>query len=727
MGTEVVKSVCGLCAGSCGVLITLEGGKPVMIKGDPESPPNRGGLCKIGLASLEYLNHPDRLKNPLKRSGERGEGKWKRISWDDAFSLAADKLNEVKHSDGPEAVVMVHGSAKGPMDTHLVRLANAFGTPNVVCSDHVCHVPRMLAAELTFGFHPGAEYGYPPACIILWGSNIAATRSTMFRNFSDAIKKGAKVISVDPLRTGIARRASLWLQIRPGTDLALALGMINVIINEKLYDKEFVEKWTIGFDLLKSHVQGYPPKKVADITWIPADEIVKVARLYATHRPGHIEWGNAIDHQLNSFQTARAISMLMALTGNLGVPGGEQETLGSGFRDADPDKESSQIGVRGRWSYELELRHHLSGEARKKKVDPQLLPDFRYVTPQSVVKAILDEDPYGVRAMFVQASNPLSCWPNLQKTYQAFNRLGFLAVSDLFMTPTAAMADIVFPVASYLEFDGVQIPPPGTIAQMQRKVAQIGECRSDHEIINGLSKELGLGDYFWNSTDDFWDAVLEPTGMTFKEFRKVGRFSGLKKAKQYRNFETNGFKTPSGKVELFSKQLADSGFDPLPIYREVPESSHSNGETAKNYDLLCTTWKLGVYRHSGGRQIPSLRRLHPDPVVIIHPETAKDKGIRQGEWVFIETKRGRIKQKAKISDVVDPRVIVADHAWWFPEKTEKDLFGFLDANYNVLTNDQPPFNKEVGSFSIRGIACDVYRTSSYGDEKMGYSKAKRDL
>jgi anaerobic selenocysteine-containing dehydrogenase len=713
MATDLVKTVCGLCTGSCGVLITLEDGRPVGIKGDPESPPNRGGLCKIGLASLEYLNHPDRLKRPLKRAGEKGEGKWEEISWDEAFSLAADKLNEVKRADGPETVVMVHGSAKGPMDTHLVRFANAFGTPNVVCSDHVCHVPRMLAAELTFGFLPGAEYGHPPACILVWGANIAATRSNIFRGLTAAVKKGAKVISIDPLKTGIARKADLWLQIRPGTDLALALGMLNVILNEGLYDKDFVSKWTVGFESLKKHVQDYPPGKVAEITWVPAGKIVDAARLYATYRPGHIEWGNAIDQQLNSFQAARAISMMMALTGNLGVPGGEQETLGSGFRDADPDKASSQIGLRGRWSYELELRHHLSAEERNKGVDPKLLPDFRYATPQSVVKAILERDPYPVRAMFVTASNPLSSWPNLEKTYEAFRKLDFLAVSDMFMTPTAAMADMVFPVASYLEFDGVQMPPPGTIAQMQRKVAQIGECRSDHEIINGLAKKLGIGEDFWESIDDFWNAMLGPAGLTFEAFKKIGRFAGQGKSKQYRKYESSGFKTPSGKVELFSSQLEELGFDPLPAYHELPGSPYSRAEPDEDYPLLCTTWKLALYRHSGGRQIRSLRRLHPDPVVIIHPETAAKNGIKQGDWVFIESKRGKIRQKANVSVVVNPRIVVADHAWWFPERSEKELFGFREANYNVLTDDRPPFNREVGSFHIRGIACKVYKASSW--------------
>jgi len=709
--TEVVRSVCGLCTASCGVLISLEGGKAVGIKGDPESPPNRGGLCKIGQASLEYLYHPDRLKHPLRRAGGRGEGRWQQISWDEAFNLAADALNRVRREYGPKAVAMVHGSAKGLMDTHLVRLANAFGTPNVVCSDHVCHVPRMVAAELTFGFLPGAEYGHPPACIVVWGANMAETRSNVHRDFVQAVEKGAKVIAIDPLETGIAKMADLWLRVRPGSDLALALGMINVIINEELYDKDFVNKWTVGFDKLKHHVQDYPLERVAEITWVPADLIVRAGRLYAANRPGHIAWGNALDHQLNSFQVARALSILMALTGNLGVPGGEGEALGSGFREGDPDKESSQIGILGRWSYELELRDRLPKKERKNKVDPDLLPDFRYVTPQSTVKSILEEDPYPIRAMLVQASNPLSCWPNIQRTKQALKGLDFLAVSDLFMTPTAALADIVFPAASYLEFDGIQMPPMGTIAQVQRKVAQIGKCRSDHEIINGLAKKLGLEEYFWQSVDHFWDAILAPVGLTFDEFKKMDRFTGKKKVKQYRQYEQSGFKTPSGKVELYSRRLEEWGFDPLPIYHEPPETPYSDPELAKEYPLLCTTRKLGVYRHSGGRQIPSLRGFHPDPLVIIHPDTASKLGIEDGDWIYIETKRGKIKQKANLSAGVDPRIVIVDHAWWFPERDETDLFGFAHSNYNVLTNDKPPFNSEVGSFNIRGLACRVYKTS----------------
>jgi anaerobic selenocysteine-containing dehydrogenase len=708
--TRVVKSVCGLCVNNCGVLVTLEEGKAVDIEGDPESPLNQGGLCPIGRASLEYLYHPDRLAHPLKRAGGRGEDKWQQISWDEAFNMAAEALGKVKKEYGPEAVVMVHGSAKGPMDTHLVRLANAFGTPNVVCAEYVCQMPRVVAAELTFGFFPGADYGYPPACIISWGANDAETHFCRHKGLVQAMKKGAKLIAIDPRETKVIRMADLWLRVRPGSDLALALAMINVIINKGLYDKDFVDKWTVGFDKLKTHVQDYPPEKVAEIIWVPADLIVKAARLYATNRPGHIEWGNALEHNVNSFQASRAISILMAITGNLGVPGGEIESRGSGYRFGDT--ESSESGVLGRWSSQLELRDKIPREKRQNRVgaDLNMLPDVRYVLPQSFIKSVLKGEPYRIRAAFVQASNPLSCWPNIQEAYRALKKLDFLAVSDMFMTPTAALADIVFPTASYLEFDGIQMPPNGVLVQLQRKVAQIGECRSDHEIINGLAKKLGLGEYFWDSIDDFWDAILEPVGLTFKEFKKIGLFTGKEKQpNQYRRYEQNGFKTPSGKVELYSSQLKEWGFDSLPTYYEPPETPYSDPELAKEYPLIFTTWKRKPYRHSGGRQIASLRGRHPEPTTMIHPETAGKLRIKEGDWIYIETKRGRIRQKATLTASIDPRVVVVDYGWWFPEKEASELYGWAESNVNILTNDKPPFNREMGSANLRGFLCKVYK------------------
>jgi anaerobic selenocysteine-containing dehydrogenase len=705
---DVVKSVCGLCSGNCGLLITMDNGKPVSVKGDPDNPVNQGRLCPVGRASLEYFYSPERLKHPLKRTRSGGKDRWQEISWDEAFGLAADGLARIRKESGPESVAIIHGSAKGLIDTVAVRFANAFGTPNVVTSDHVCHVPRMLAAEYTFGFFPGAEYGHPPACIIVWGVNKIETRFYQHRAIMEARKKGSKLITIDPLHIPHAKAADLWLQVRPGTDLPLALGMINVIINEGLYDRDFVEKWTIGFEKLKAHVQAYPPETAAEITWVPADAIRRAARMYATNRPGRIEWGNGLDGTLNSFQAGRALSILMALTGNLDVPGGEIEGAGSGFRYVDKFPGNR---THGRWSDQLELRDRLSPDQRKKKIAPDLIPDFRYVTPQSFATSVLEGKPYRIRAAFVQASNPLSAWSNIKRTRQAFEGLDFLVVSDMFMTPTAALAHIVFPAASFLEFDGIQSVPGVPTPQEQRKVGQVGECLPTVEIVNGLARRLGLEADFWPNLEAFWDYVLEPTGVTYQEL-KSSPPAGKVAPRQYRKYEQRGFKTPSGKVDLYSSQLEAWGFDPMPVYRTSPEMPPSgNRPPAQDYPFCCTTRKLAAFRHSGGRQIPSLRKSHPEPLVLIHPDAARKLDIKEGDWVYIESRTGRIRQKASLSTGVDPRVVVADYAWWFPEKGADQFFGWSESNYNILTSDEPPFNPEVGSFTIRGLQCKVTKVT----------------
>ena len=708
---DEIKTTCGLCLIGCGVVVALSGGKVVEVKGDPDHPMTKGALCKIGKASLEHLYHPDRLKHPLKRAGKRGEGKWQRISWDEAIDITGEALGKIRADHGPEAVVMVQGSAKGYMDTHMVRLANAFGTPNVVCGGYVCHMPKEFAAEMTFGFFPAFDHQTPPATIVLWGINPAETfSSVMHQPILMARKKGIGLIVVDPLETEFAKVADPWLQVRPGSDLALALGMIHVVINEDLYDKTFVENWTVGFDKLKTHVKDYPPEKVAEITWIPAEQIKKAARLYATSGSAHIIWGNALDHNVNSFQNARALSILMAITGNLGVPGGEIETMGSGLRFKDPWR--PETGLHGRYSSELELRDCLTQENRQNKVGGKglnMLADYRYVIPQAVIKSILEGDPYPIRAAYVQGSNPLSSWCNVADTVKAFKKLDFLAVSEMFMTPTAALADVVFPVAGYLEVDAVVPPVLSPMVQVQRKVVQIGECRSNHETILALAKKLGLAADFWDSSDGFWNTVLAPTGITFSELKEMGRYIPGQQTHEYKKYEKNGFPTPSGKAELYSMDLEAQGLDPLPVYIEPPDTPFSSPDLLAKYPLLCTTRKLAPYRHSEGRQIPSLRNAHPDPVVIMHPETAFKLGIKEGDWVFIENKQGRIKQRASLSSGVDPRVVIADQAWWFPEKSEADLFDFMASNFNVLTSSEPPFSREMGSFNMRGIGCKVYK------------------
>lgn len=690
----VVRSTCGLCYSGCGVLVHLTDGKVTEVKGDPDSPVNRGVLCAKGLASVEYLYHPDRLRHPLRRVGERGKGEWQQISWDEALDIVAGELMKARDRYGAESVAFVQGAAKGLQDSYGERLVNAFGTPNFSTTGHVCFAPRAFASKITCGFNPIPDYEYPPACIMVWGANMAATRIGEHKQTVRALGRGTRLVVIDPRRTNLAARAHMWLQVRPGSDLALALAMIHVIINEGLFDKAFVDNWTVGFDELRSHVQGYSPQRVEGITWLSAETIREAARFYATNKPAGIQWGNAIDQNVNSFQTARAISILRSITGDLGLPGGESQWTSSGLLE---------------WtSPELVLWDKMPADRWERRIgaDRKLLPLFHRVPPQSIVQAILQKDPYPIRSVFIQGANPLATFSNAKQTYQALNELDFLATADMFMTPTCALADIVLPVASYLEFDNVVAPPYYPIAQVQQKVTEIGECRSDYEMISGLAEKLGLERYFWNDTESFLDAILKPVGLTFGEFKQVGAISGKK---LYRSYEVNGFETPSGKVELYSSQLEEWGSDPLPTYREPPETPRSDPELAEEYPLVFTTWKSRLYRHSGGRQIESLRGSHAEPIVAVHPETADRLGIEGGDWVYIETKRGRIKQRATLSTGIDPRVVVADYAWWFPEEGVSNLYGWAKSNVNVLTDDEPPFNREMGSTNLRGILCKIHK------------------
>ena len=690
---EVVRSTCALCLALCGVLVHMEDGRPVKVVGDPESPVSKGALCVKARRSFDRLFHPDRLKYPLKRVGERGEGKWQRISWDEALDTIAGKFLGAKGKHGPESVWIHIGHGKH-MDWCLDRLGNAFGTPNVSWYGQVCWLPRLLGAKFTNGFLPLPDYEYPPACLVVWGCNMEETRIVDAVNTRNAIKGGSKLIVIDPREIQYVRDAELWLKVRPSSDLALALGMINVIINEKLYDREFVENWTIGFDQLRQHVQDYPPEKVEEITWVPAEKIIEAARIYATTRPAAIQWGNALDHSINSFQTCRAISILRAITGNLCVSGGDLK-----WRKV-PVRERSDPGVG--------LSELLSAEVLAKRLwwQPEGKSLVNYTTPSLVVKAILEEKPYRIACGYIHGSNILLTTPDAQDVYRALRKIDFLTVADLFMTPTVALADIVLPVASYLEYDFVDITPYYPIATVQRKVAQIGECWPDHKIINELGKKLGVGQYFWKDADEALDFLLEPSGLTFEEFKRVVIIPG---AKEYRQYRTGGFPTPSGKVELYSEQLRKLGKDPLPVYYEPANTPLGAPELTNEYPLVVTVWKPECYRHSGDRNIDFLRELHPEPIVEIHTETAKKLGIEDGDWVHIESKLGRVKQKASLTSAIDPRVVIADYGWWFPEKGVAELYGWQESNINVLIDDEPPYGYDLGTPNLRGALCRVYK------------------
>lgn len=694
---SIIKSTCGFCYTGCGILVHRDKDKVVKITGDPGSPVNMGKLCTKALASIEYLYHPDRLKYPLKRMGKKGEGKWQRISWDEAITITANELMEAKDRYGAESVAYIQGAAKGLQDSYGERLANVFGTPNFSTTGHVCFAPRTYASIFTYGFNAVPDYDFTPACLIAWGANMAETRIGEHEQTLQAIKKGSCLIVIDPRETKLAEKAHMWLRLKPGSDLALILGMINVIINENLVDTGFIKHRTIGFDKLTTHMQQYTPKKMAKLTWLTEKQIREAARLYAGSRPAAIQWGNALDQTVDSFQTARAIAILRAITGNAGRPGGDV---------------LAKLGLLEWTSSELVARDKLPDKQWWKRLNAAepLIPEFRRVPSPYIVKAILEGRPYPLRRAFIQGANPLLTYSNAGQAFSAFSKLEFLVAVDHFMTPTAALADIVLPAATYLEFDNIVAPPYYPVAQVQQKAVSVAECRSDYEIINDLVRKMGLEKHFWPDAESFLDYILKPIGLTFAEFKERGCISG---EKYYREQKADYFKTASGKVELYSEQLRHLGFDPLPT---LHEKKHQPGDTdpTKEYPLILTTFKSEHYRHSSGRQIPTLRERCPDSLVTLHPDTAAKLAIKEGEWVWIATRQGKINQKVKLSSGIDPRVVIATYGHWYPEKGASALFGWNEANVNLLTDDQPPFNREMGSTHLRGLPCKIYKTSETG-------------
>ena len=694
-GEQVIRSNCRGCHGGCGVLVHVKDGRIIKLEGDPEIPSNRGTMCSKGLAYLQLVYHPDRVKYPLKRSGKKGEGKWQRISWDEALDTIVNKYKEIIPKYGPEAIVIGQGTGRDYAET-LYRFANLLGTPNVITAGHMCYVSRLGATLITCGALPVCDYDSHPKCVMVWGNNVVWTHPDEYKaeNLARVLAEGARLIVVDPRLTYLAGRADIWLQLRPGTDTALALGIANVIISEGLYDKEFVEKYTHGWDKFVERVQEYPLDKVEKITWVPAAKIKDAARLYAKTKPACIQWGVAIEQTINCTDNNRILTDLMAITGNLDAPGGNV------FFTPPPVRTLSQFG----------MHRELSAEQREKQLGGntyKLAQRVALVTPKMVWDAILTGKPYPVKAVQLHGSNPVITRANARDVYKALKQVDFLVVSDFFLTPTAELADLVLPAATWLELDypGGYFLRHGYIFP-RRKIVQIGECWQDQKMFNELGKRLGQKDWF-DKVEDAWDYILEPAGLTWEQAKEMPYIRG---ETEYRKYERKGFSTPTKKVELYSTIFEEWGYDPLPQYREIPESPISKPEMTKEYPYILTTGaRCTVFFHSEHRMIPWLREIYPDPIVEIHPQTAEKHGIKEGDWVFIESPRGRIKQRAKLTTGIDPRIVAAQHGWWFPEVKTPD-HGWDISNINILTDNDPAgYDVAMGSTNLRVLLCKIYR------------------
>jgi thiosulfate reductase / polysulfide reductase chain A len=676
-----------------------------MVRGDPDSPLNKGWMCIKGLAAPEIAHHPSRLTEPLRRKGPRGSMEWEKVSWDDALEDIADKIAAIRKESGPESIAIGQGTGRHHY-LHVLRFANALGTPNWYEPGLAqCFLPRITVSHLTYGdFVVGDYYGsVQPRSILFWGHNplVSSADGELSIVARRALDQGALGVAIDPRRSETGKKCDVWLPIRPGTDAALALGMIHVIIKEEIYDKEFVEKWTIGFEKLKEHAVSFTPEWAETLTGIPAIEVIKTARIYATHKPAIIEWGVAIEQNTNSLQTVRAIALLRGLTGNLDVPGGD--IIGMNILRAYPT-----------------LKDKLSPEVSKKRLGGdtyKLLGGWRAWMPSAHIptlfRAMRTSEPYSVRGLLIFGNNPLLSIANSREVFETLTKLDLLVVTELFMTPTASLADYVLPAAFWPEVDQVIAYPlvAENVVMAQQKTMQVGQCRQDEWIMDELGRRLNLPGCE-QSFEDLMNDRLAPLGLTFEEL-KERRF--VYPPHQYKKYEKNGFRTPSKKVELYCRALERMGYDPLPTYREPPESPSRSPELAKEFPYILTTGSRRLeFFHSEFRQVDRLRKRRPDPIVEIHTRAAMSHHIEPGDWVIVSSPRGSIRLKAFVTEDIRPDVINLDHGWWFPEKAGPD-YGFLESNANVLTNNAPPYDPAFGSYPLRGLLCRIQKEGTDGE------------
>ena len=738
--TEARRSFCEMCHSRCRVLVHSEDGRLAKIEEDRSYPlvdavfpPT--AACRRLHAAKEEIYHPDRLKYPLKRVGEKGEGKWEQISWTRALDEIAEKLREIRREYGAEALAATGGTGH-THEQFLTRFLNLFGSPNFVGASTICSAPFVTTSLATVGWslrhriQLSIEKGATTKSVLIIGQDSEQSYTRIWKGLRDGKERGVKIIVVDPRRTQTAELADLWLQIRPGTDSALLLAMIDVVIQEGLYDSEFVEKWCYGFDKLAERAREYPPEKVAEITRLPAERIRNAARMFALNRPGISIGGMGLEHQQNALEGIQAELILAAILGYIDVEGGiylpgpskiitEREMELSDM--LPPEQKSKQLGA-DRFKLIAWPGNDLFEDKRVwgKKCGRQRTIVLAHAP--SMYRTVLTGKPYPVKAVITQASNPMVTQANVKLVYEALKSLDLYVVCDYWLTPSAEIADYVLPIASWLErpylstglaYDNFVI---GGEQALPAIVPGEYERWTDYEFCRGLGVRLEQEEYWpWENLEEVYDYQLNPLGITFEEFMAQGGYDFP--ANDYRKHEKVGFATPTGRVELYSTILEKLGYDPLPSYEESFENPVSTPELAKEYPLmLITGGRFMPMYHSEKRQVDSLRARHPHPLVQIHPKTAATLNIANGDWVWIETPRGKIRMKCQYFDGINEQVVHAEHGWWFPELPGEEpwLHGVWESNINVLTDDDPGVcNKRGGGWPLKTSLCKIYKVKQY--------------
>jgi anaerobic selenocysteine-containing dehydrogenase len=778
-----IAGFCALCRSRCGCISTVVDGRLVAVEPDPSHPTGRH-LCVKGRAAPELVYAGDRLLYPMKRTRPKGDPDpgWVRISWDEALAWTADQMRTVAERHGPEAVAFAvtppSGTAVSDGFPWINRLIRLFGSPNMTWGEELCAWHRDYVTAYTFGADIGTPDFPRTSCLLLWGHNPSTSYLAQATAVAETKDRGAALIVVDPRRAGAAAKADQWLRVRPGTDGALALGLAGVMIAEGRYDREFIRDWSNGpflvrddtnrfltsadleaggdakryvvwdtagrpvaydatagrfvdrveeplllrgvrvmtrtgvvtcrpaFERYAALCRDYTPDRVADITGVPGAQIVETARLLWERRPvAYFHW-TGLEQHTNATQTVRAISLLYALTGSFDAPGGNVRP---------PRPRVNDLGALSLLP-ERQLEKALGLAQRPLGIGRQ-----GWVLAADVYRAIVDSTPYPVRGMVGFGGNMLLSQPGAQSARDALTRLDFLVYADLFLTPTAALADVVLPVSSAWEREGLRVGfgpthEGETLIQLRAPVVEPrGEARSDTWIACELAKRLGLGkEFFEGDVDAGHRFMLEPCGVSLEALRANPEGVRVPTEVRYRRYAEKGFATPSRRVEIYATQFLDHGYAPLPEYVEPAVSPVSRPDLAARYPLVLTSAKVVQFCHSQHRNLPRLRRHSPDPLVELHPSAAKARGIAADDWVVVETPRATMRARAKLNAALAPDVTWAQFGWWQACEPLRlpgyDADGGGSASYNNLI-DADVADPVSGTLALRSYLCEVRRAA----------------
>ncbi len=728
---STTKGICGICPAGCWVEVGIEDGKLASI--EPDSGHPLGMICRRGRHAPEIVHSEHRLTRPLRRRGPKGTHDFEPITWDEAYDEIVARLGEIKRESGPEAVAIYTGRGafelslcdmfqpKGVSVSSASNVLFPFGSPNTMGVGALCYVSfAMMAPHLTLGRTLTEMFTDLESAelIVVWGANPATDSPPLdMHRIQAAAERNAEIVVIDPRRTDTAKRTGAqWVPIRPGTDGALALSMIGVLIDEDLYHEEFAENWCHGFDELASYVQHFSPDVTEKITGVPAQTIRDLARRIAGATGACPVMYTGLEYSDSGLQGIRAVLTLFALAGQLDVPGG----IGLAMPDTH---------------FPINRTCNIENPDLDRAVARDKYPLYSLYRGEShasgLVKSVLEGEPYRIRGLLIHGASILTSWPQTPVWRRVLSELEFVVCIDRQLTADAAYADLVLPATTMFEIDSYMVYGP--IFRLREKLIEpVGEARNDYLIMAELARRLGYGDRFPQTEEELIRFALEGSGYTLEQVREAGGSVSLPSPiMEYEKWKKGrlrpdgrpGFDTPTGKFELESTRLADYGYDPLPIYTEPNEGPLGNPVLAESYPLV---FNSGARPHTDFRsQHHGIRGLvvdHPEPTIDLHVDDAEARDIQNGDLVEVRTPRGAVPFRARVTADIVRGAVECSMGGGGPVGPE----AWQKSNVNELT-DLENADAITGFPVYKALLCEVTRIEAGSADQVARATAAESV